>query len=74
MWWAASGASKSVQPTTPATNGVVSAISSRKCVSASVGAAWTSRVASTPASAISGARSAGAKSRWMGPIRGVSQP
>ena len=60
---AASGAANGAQPTTPATNGVVPARSSRKRVSAIVGAAWTRIVASIPRRARMGARSAGPKSR-----------
>ena len=50
----ASGASSGAQPTTPATTGVAAASSRRKRVSATVGAAWTSTVASIPARASSG--------------------
>ena len=67
-------AAKSVQPTTPATNGVSRARSSSQRVSAAVGAACTRIVRPMPWRARAGARSPGPKSRWIGPSAGVSQP
>ena len=54
---ALSGAAKSTQPTTPATKSASDAKESRKSVSASVCAAWTSTVRSTPARRRTGRRS-----------------